>query len=116
MRIQLLASSWFGAKTLLPVKSRMSPVQLRFPGDVEVILPAFWGNNEFQVKKIVTYVLRYYTKVLLSALDGALSAEKELEITGPKPPFTIVTWINSGAEMRVLFCHSPTPAFLSVCF
>jgi len=33
----------------------------------------------------------YYTKVLLSALDGALSAEKELEITGPKPPFTIVS-------------------------
>lgn len=57
----------------------------------------FEGTNEFQVNKIAIYyyVLRYYTKVLLSALDGALSAEKELEITGPKPPFTIVTWINS---------------------
>ncbi|CAJ1388945.1 unnamed protein product [Effrenium voratum] len=32
----------------------------------------------------------YYAKALLSAVDGALSAEKDLRITGPKPPFTIV--------------------------
>lgn len=32
----------------------------------------------------------YYTKVLLSALDGALSAESDLKLAGPKPPFTVV--------------------------
>ncbi|CAK9051215.1 unnamed protein product [Durusdinium trenchii] len=32
----------------------------------------------------------YYTKALLSALDGALRAEESLSIMGAKPPFTVV--------------------------
>ena len=37
------------------------------------------------------YQPRYYMKALLSALDGALSAEQQLQVAGRKPPFTVET-------------------------
>ena len=44
---------------------------------------------------------RYYTKALLSALDGALRAEEQLQIIGAKPPFTVVPGV--AIEMLLFF-------------
>lgn len=42
---------------------------------------------------------RYYTKALLSALDGALRAEESLSIMGAKPPFTVAAWGGKKREV-----------------